>query len=105
MKYNWRTHEWKVGDRCVWRPRDSDPVKDRVVSKVRNDGYLEINGWHGLYHRSECIPLRKKPKAPLREFWLRKTMLGEQPIWQIDRLPGEMNKGACETIRVREVRP
>lgn len=70
-KYNWRTHEWKTGDRFVFRSYKGDPNNGRTgaiaeiyvgTATVRFDdelvaGCATTTGWFAV---SKLIPLRKK---------------------------------------------
>ena len=105
-KYNWRTHEWKVGDRCSLRLMHSDAYKG-TVTKVSQSLLVkpDCNSYQAYsYHRAECIPLRKKPRAPLREFYLNKIVVNRQSLWTINTLPEKTTGTDDETILVREVR-
>lgn len=69
-KYNWRTHEWNVGDKCVIRGRTPESIgwQWKVAEVLAGDNiFLESSGGQrGVYHRATCIPLRKKKRM---EYW------------------------------------
>lgn len=73
-KYNWRTHVWKVGDRCVVKSRgQTEDFWRGTVTDVKDGSHLNVRfdqGYDGCPGYAQCVPLRKKPKVKPREWWL-----------------------------------
>jgi hypothetical protein len=77
--YDWRTHEWKVGDRVLVRPYVGDPYSGRVVSIVYAGHLLiEENGnteERFTHHRAECEPLEPIVEKKPRGWWINEAMI------------------------------
>lgn len=120
-KYNWRTHDWKVGDRCLIKETADGfdrfiGVVKRAYSDFENAMIIEDPETQDTYviHRAECIPLRKKEGPRLREFWIN-GYHGHEPgfvHYSAESAAAAVQKGfketgphEYETVHVREVRP
>lgn len=85
MKYSWRSHDWRIGDRCIVHPYKSLKAKATVVglpSSARERETLIVSydtspslGRENAYnvHRAECIPLKKKQKKK-KSGWLNRLI-------------------------------
>lgn len=110
MKYSWRTHEWKVGDRCVVRFIDGSggPATVKSTYALYPESYtdlvVKLDGPNLpiTVHRAECIPLRKKEKPKPREFWLHAKVGREYEVYTCEQYRSE-GEPYPNQIHVREV--